>query len=275
MKRRLTAVLATVGAASALLTTSLAHAQQKPEFGEKGEIILSADRLFPLVSFSSVSQDSLTPIGGTTRTTTTTQTGISLLWGSTSTPGTNGANGPGTTPETLFFTIPRVGFDYVVVPNFTLGGDIALFFTLGGHVKTEVDNNNGTSQTNSVGSPSNTVFGIAPRAGYILGLNNVFSLWLRGGLSFYTESQKLTTVDNNGNTIATGTDSDHQFALDLDPQLVISPIQHVGFTVGLTWDIPLAGGHSTETVENNNTQTNSAGASIWFLGVTAGMLVYF
>ncbi len=262
MKRRLTAVLATMGAACALLTTSHAHAQQRPEFGEKGEIILSADRLFPLFSFSRVSQDALTPIAGTTRTTATTQTGISLLWGSTA-------------PEETFFTVPRVGFDYVVVPNFTLGGDIALFFTLGGSTKTEIDNNNGTSQTNSVGSPSNTVFGIAPRAGYILGLNNVFSLWLRGGLSFYTESQKSTTVDNNGNTIATTTASDHQFALDLDPQLVISPIQHIGFTAGLTVDVPLAGGHSLETVANNNTQTNSAGASIWFIGVTAGMLVYF
>ena len=51
MKRRLMAVLATVGAACGLLTTSPAHAQRldRAEFGEQGRIILSADRLVPLL----------------------------------------------------------------------------------------------------------------------------------------------------------------------------------------------------------------------------------
>jgi hypothetical protein len=258
MKRRLTAVGATVGAVLGLLTTSLAHAQQRPEFGEQGEFILSADRLVPFFAFSHESADGPTGPGVSKSITTASQSSLSFFYGYT-------ADG-----NDLFYTVPRVGFDYTIVPNVTLGGDLVLFFTLGGSTGTETDATNGTSMTTTATAPRTTLFGIAPRAGYILGLNNKFSLWLRGGLSVYTLSQKQS--NNNDVTV---TNSEHQFSLDLDPQLVYTPIYHVGFTAGLTADIPFAGGHSTETDTGGTSTTFSASSSVFYLGVTVGMLAYF
>jgi hypothetical protein len=257
MIRKLTAVGASLGV---LLTASLADAQGKEQFGQQGQFILSADRLFPLFSFTRDSVDEFAPPPGTNKvTTTTTQTGISLLWGSTA-------------PEELFFTVPRVGFDYVIVPNVTIGGDLVAFFTLGGSNDTETDFNNGSTSTQSNGKPSMTLFGIAPRGGYILQLSDLFSLWLRGGISFYTATAKTTDPNNNNNSES---DNTHQFAIDLDPQLVITPIPHLGFTVGLTGDIPIAGGHSREVDGNGGSTTVTASASQLFIGITAGMLGYF
>jgi hypothetical protein len=258
MKRRLMAVLATVGAACGLLTTSLAHAQQRTGFGEKGDFILSADRLVPLFAFSHESADQQTGPGLSKLVTTASQTSLSFFYGYT------------TDANDLFYTVPRVGLDYVIVPNVTLGGDLVLFFTLGGNTGTERDFNNGTVSTTTNSAPTTTLFGIAPRGGYILGINNLFSLWLRGGLSFYTISQK--SDNGNGNTT---TQSAHQFSFDLDPQFVITPIPHVGFTAGLTVDIPFAGGHSTEQDNGGTTNTFSASSSVFYLGVTLGMLAYF
>jgi hypothetical protein len=261
MKRTRTAALATVGATCALMTTSLAHAQQRSDFGQQGQFIISADRLVPFLGFSHASEDNQTTGGETKNTSTATQSSLSFFYGST------------LNTNDIFYTVPRLGFDYTIIPHFTLGGDVVLFFTLGSSTGGETDFSNGTSQTGSTPAPKNTVFGIAPRAGYILGLNNLFSLWLRGGLSFYTLSNK--TSGNNTNANVTTTDSVHQFSLDLDPQLVITPIPHLGFTAGLTADIPFAGGHSEETDSGGTSTTFSAGSSIFYFGLTLGMLGYF
>jgi hypothetical protein len=266
MKRTVTSVGATLGILCALLlTTSRAHAQQQYEFGQRGEFIISADRLVPFLAFSHESATEQTGPGQTKVVTTQSQSSLSLLYSFTA------------DANDLFYTVPRVGFDYVVVPNLTIGGDLVLFFTLGGSTGGETDFTNGTSTTTSVTAPKNTLFGIAPRVGYIFALNNTFSFWLRGGLSFYTLSQKTTENANaNGNGVdVTTTNSVHQFSLDLDPQFVITPIPHLGFTAGITADLPFAGGHSSETDTGSTSQTFSASASVLYLGVTLGMIGYF
>ncbi|HXN32146.1 MAG TPA: hypothetical protein VN894_09800 [Polyangiaceae bacterium] len=261
MIRRLTGVAAGVGV---LLMASLANAQARGTFGQRGEFIVSADRLFPLLSYTHVSQDQFTPPPGNSKQVGVyNQASISLLWGSSD---TGDANQP---LQTSFFSIPRVGFDYVLFPNVTVGGDIIVFFTLGGNGSADTTSNAGVTTTNSAGTPSSLAFGIAPRGGYILVLSDLFSLWLRGGLSYYVASSK-TTIGT-----ATVTNSTNQGALDLDPQLVFTPIAHLGITLGLTADIPLAGGHSTETDQNAISRSNSASSSVLFFGATAGMLGHF
>lgn len=258
MVRRLTAVAASVGV---LFTASLAQAQGRPDFGKQGEFILSADRLVPIFAFTNTKQDQ--PSGGNTKVTSfCNESSISLLWGSTS--GACAAEG--------FFTVPRVGFDYVVIPNLTVGGDLVVFFTLGGSSGQDTTAPNGTQTTVKGDNPGTWLFGVAPRVGYILPLTDLFAFWPRGGLSFYTTSSKVT-VNNNPQT--TRTSSVNQFALDLDPQFVITPVPHFGFTVGVTVDIPITGGHSTETDSPGNSITQSNWSSVFFLGVTGGILGYF
>jgi len=260
MVRRLTAVAASVGV---LFTASLAQAQAqgRPDFGKQGQFIISADRLVPIFAFTSSRQDQPSP-GNTKVTRFCNESSMSILWGSTS--GSCAAEG--------FFTVPRVGFDYTVIPNLTVGGDLVLFFTLGGSSGTDATAPNGTQQTVKGDNAGTWLLGVAPRVGYILPLTDLFAFWLRGGLSFYTSSSKVTL---NPNPQTTQTTSVNQFALDLDPQFVITPVPHFGFTIGVTADIPLTGGHSTETDSPGMSVTQSNWSQVFFLGVTGGLLGYF
>jgi hypothetical protein len=259
MKRTLTA-----GAILAVMTTApLVLAQQrKDDFGQQGEFIISADRLVPFIGFDNATQDDLTQAGNAgikSATTTQQSSSLSILYGGM-------AN-----PNEQFFTAPRVGFDYVIVPNVTIGGDLVAIFSLGGSDKSEVDLNNGTSTTTSTSHDSVTGFGIAPRAGYILALNDMFSLWLRGGLSYYIATDKAPSNNNNTSNSTTI----NQFGLDLEPQFVLTPFNHVGFTAGLDVDIPLTGGISENATAGGVSQTVSGHSAIFFLGVELGMFVHF
>ena len=257
MVRRLTAIAVGAGV---ILTAPRAGAQAHSTFGERGEIILSADRLFPLFAYSHTSQDDLLPVGSPKETSTNNEASISLLWGSTQPVGEN------------FYTVPRVGFDYVLFPHVTVGGDLIVFFTLGGSSSASTTNA-GVTTTNSNGNPSSLVFGLAPRGGYILPLSDLFSLWLRGGFSYYVGSTKTTTGAGAGQTTNSG--SVNQFGLDLDPQIVFTPIPHLGVTAGLTADIPLTGGHSSDTDQGGVSTSQSAWSSIFFFGITTGLIGYF
>lgn len=262
--RRLTAVGAGAGV---LLAASVASAQPaRGAFGQQGQFIVSADRLFSLFSWSRLSQDDFNATPGTKSTTTTNGTAISLLWGSNQLVDSNG--------NVLIspFAVPRVGVDYVIVPHVTIGGNVVLFFTLGGSTSTDM-NNNGVTTSASVDNPGQILFGIEPRAGYILPLTDMFSLWLRGGFSYYVDSTKLTQGAGAGQQTQTVTLN--QFALDLEPQIVFTAIPHVGFTAGLTGDIPITGGHSLDTNANGVSTSVSAWSGVAFFGVTLGMFAYF
>src|SRR5437868_7055877 len=88
-----------------LALTSAAHAD--PDMGTQGTWILSADRLSPLFSYTKSEQSDNNGSVSTTR------SSLSLLWSGS--------------PQD-FYDIPRLGLDYVVAPNVTVGGN--LFATL-------------------------------------------------------------------------------------------------------------------------------------------------
>jgi hypothetical protein len=256
MIRKLMAVGASIGV---LLTASLAHAQARDRLGQQGQFIVSADRLFSLFSYVHVAQDNLANNGGVKTVDTVNQSAISLLWGDSSVGGNP-------------FGVPRVGFDYVLLPNVTVGGNVIVFFTVGGNRASDTTQN-GVTMSRSQDNPSVFTFGVAPRGGYILQLTDLFSIWLRGGFSYYVQTAKTTT--GTGNTQVTDSFSQNQFALDIDPQFVLTPVSHVGFTAGPTLDIPLAGGHSLDHTAGGTSTSTSAWSSILYFGVTVGMLVHF
>jgi hypothetical protein len=269
MVRRLTAVAVGVGV---WLSGSLAHAQARGSFfGDQGEFIFSADRLVPVLGYSRIAQNETGPLANNVTRVTDSEDASSLgfFWGGS--PGFAAAPLNATLPNV--FTIPRVGFDYTVIPNLTVGGDLVLFFTLGGNQSKETDDNAGGKTTASVNEPKSTIFGIAPRVGYILRFTSLLSVWLRGGFSYYTAT--VTQTLENANVQTTTSVNVDQLALDLDPQLVITPIPHFGFTVGLTGDIPLTGGHSLTTRTPTNTTSLSASSSLLFVGMTGGLVGWF
>jgi hypothetical protein len=271
MIRKLSAVAAGVGA---LLVSSAAHAQAAPSsFGNQGQFIFSADRLFPVFGYSrgSLNEPGQPPAGVNKVVDSEDQTALGFFWGAT--PAFQGVGTAGVAIPNVY-TVPRLGFDYTIIPNVTIGGDVTVFFTLGGSGSSETYESNGNTQTTTGPEPKSTIFGIAPRAGYILHLTDLLSLWLRGGVSFYTATSK-TSNTNNGQTTTNSFNFD-QLGLDLDPQLVITPIPHFGFTVGVTGDIPLTGGISESTTVSGGGSTSvSSHASLLFVGVTGGLVGWF
>lgn len=221
------------------LAASAAHAD---DLHIQGRVIVSADRLSPLFSYSRVRQDQ-----GNDSTTTST-TSMSLLWSGE--------------PQD-FYDIPRLGVDYVVVRNISIGGN--LFATLP-MSSTRSQTQNGT--TTSRDGTKLSAFGVGVRGGYILPLAPKFSFWGRGGLS-YARVGTTNAPGGNGNQTST---SVSQWGLSLEPLFVIAPAPHFGFTVGPALDIPLSGNQHSEVSVNNMTVSTDTGESQFHFGITVGML---
>jgi hypothetical protein len=63
-----------------------------------------------------------------------------------------------------------------------------------------------------------------------------------------------------------------ELSLDLEPQLVITPAPHVGFTAGLLGDIPLTGNTHDENTATNMSGDRSTKITNW--GLTLGIFGY-
>jgi hypothetical protein len=187
-----------------------------PTFGGRGQVILSADRLFGL-SFWSAKLE-----GNNGATSTDSGTAINLLWGDNSS-----ISGP--------YSTPRLGLDFTVTDGVSLGGSIGFISRSG---KNEASAGSG-SATVTTDNPTVTGFAFAPRGGYILALNPLLGFWFKGGITYYTASSK-TEVTAGGQT-QTDTTSNNGFSLNIEPELVITPVPHFGLTIGAVADIPLSG----------------------------------
>ena len=257
MKRRL--VTFACVALAALAWSGRSEAQDAKGFGSKGQLIITADRLFPLFSYTSVSTTETN--NNDTRTTTDKGSSFVLLLGQE-------PNVPSV------HTVPRVAVDFTVIDRLTIGGDVVLAFGLGASEKVE-DNNNGTTRTVTNDAPSRTIIGIGPRVGYILPLGDILAFWPRGGFSFYSVRDRSVETDNNGNTTRTTTNSDTIFSLDLDPQLVIVPIPHFFFHAGPLINIPLAGSQKNEVTMGGTTVSTSIDLSVFHFGISTGLGGWF
>ena len=94
-----------------------AAAQDANGLGEKHQLILSADRLLPLLSYTS--QTVTATVGGASFKTTDSGTSAAFLFGREPNLG-------------VVHTIPRVAFDYTIVRRLTIGGAFAFALGLGG-----------------------------------------------------------------------------------------------------------------------------------------------
>jgi hypothetical protein len=275
-------LLAALVGTGALFSASIAHAQVPQEFGEKGQLIFSADRLMPLVDFAQnkTTDNNVNPAA----TATYTSSQISLLWGSTSVSGdvalagpTNAAGniqGVGNGATANVYTVPRVGFDYVIVPHLTIGGNVVFFATMGSN-HTDCGGTNCQTQ----GSGTGDVFGVAPRVGYVLGLSGMLSLWIRGGAHYYHQHMALPTqVALCGNRVDSDNINVEVGGVDFDPQFVISPVPHFAFIAGPTVDWGFAGSVSQDAPNQRNCNardSTSVGYAAFNLGITGGLIGWF
>ncbi|WP_394846506.1 hypothetical protein LZC95_03455 [Pendulispora brunnea] len=231
--------------AGALLASSTAHAQGKTDLGQKGQFILSADRLLPVMAYES--RKTGDDDNGST---TESSLRFSLLTSNF-------------THRTVF-DVPRVSLDYAIIDHLTLGGSVFVAFDLSHETKSE---ENGRSV--SVDQAKESFFGFAPRVGYVLPLSASVAFWPRGGVSYIRRSFQSPQVND-----ADFSASIDQFALDLEPMFVLSPVPHFGITVGPNIDIPITGTSKVDLQRNGKT-TLSVDATQFYIGASAGILGYF
>lgn len=232
-------------------------------FGEKGELIVSADRLLPLFSYTSASVTDTR--NNVDLTTSRSGSGLSFLFGrDLSIPADSRA-----VPINVH-AIPRVAFDVSIIDRLTLGAAIAFGFGLGG---TNADPAPGGGERRE-DAPTATAIGIAPRVGYVIPLGDLVAFWPRAGLGFY--SVKVTSERPVGATgIETVRATDTLWSLDLDPQFALVPFEHFFIHVGPMINIPIAGSRSIATTTGARTDETRVDASVFHLGVSAGLGGWF
>jgi hypothetical protein len=219
-------------AAAALLASSSAWAQT---FGEKGQIAISAERLFGFTYDSarvtvngrdatgSVTHFSLlsSPVG--------VNVGGNAVWGG--------------------YGSPRVAGDYFVINRLSVGAAL-------GYAHWSL-----TTQPAAAGAPETTTTGdsftFAPRAGYMLTFTDKIGFWPRAGFTYRTFSAQNT--------------SGHDFALTLEAPFMFTLIPHVGFWAGPTLDLGLTGSQSQQA----NGATTSFDFNATAIGIQTGLVVYF
>ncbi|MCW5833233.1 MAG: hypothetical protein KIS78_12605 [Labilithrix sp.] len=242
-----------------LFATWSARAEGDGRFGERGQLVVTADRLVPIVGYTT---QSITAVQGDT-TTKVTESGASL------------ALFVGREPSLgAMHSVPRVAADVTVWPRLTIGGSFVVAFGIGGTRAEERRPSVGRATARENVLPGSTVLGFAPRVGYVLRLTDTLAFWPRAGLAFYSVRSEREQTNNVGVTSAAA-ETDTVFSLDLDPQLVWTPLPHVLLHAGPVANLPLTGSHETAFVQGPDAEERSDALSIFHLGVSAGLGFFF
>ena len=255
-----TSLLAVTALIAVLTLCPRASAQEEPRrLGARGQLILTADRLLPLVSFTT---QTITSQEGAA-TTKVTDSGASLAFF------------VGKEPTlAAVHTLPRLAFDLTVREHLTVGSAFAFAFGLAGTHSEERVAGDGATTGRDTRSPRATILGFAPRVGYVVSLGPHLALWPRAGFAFYSVKTRSEQTNNAGATSAS-TDTDTLFSLDLDPQLVWTPIPHVLLQVGPLVNVPLTGSHETSFSQGSDAKDRSDDLSVFHIGLQAGLGAWF
>jgi hypothetical protein len=250
--------------AAVLAVTKGAAAQEDraPRFGDRRQLIVSADRLVPLFGFTS---QSITANDGDT-TTKTTDSGASLAFLVGREPGLS-----------VVHTVPRVAFDFAFMDRFTIGTSFTLAFGIDGKNEEVRTPRQGPATRRENTIPGATLLGFAPRFGYVVPLpflHRTLAFWPRAGVAFYSVKSQREVTSNLGVT-STSTVTDTAFSLDLDPQIVWTPLPHVLFHAGPLANIPLTGAHDTAFAQGAELKDRSDDLTIFHFGISAGLGVWF
>lgn len=180
-----------IAACAACAMLSIASDARAQELGIEGNLVFNVERLFGLymdsqtVDLGPVDQDLDT-------------TDISLGWNDAPTP----------------LTQPRLGLDYFVTDNITVGGSFGLYTR---------------SQDAGPANSDDTGIVFAARVGYALRLGHAVSFWPRGGLTYSKISSDGLGPDRN------------MLALTLEGMWSLAPSEGWAFLVGPTLDLGLSG----------------------------------
>lgn len=222
-------------AVAAVLASSSAWAQ---DFGEKGQIAISAERLFGFTYDSA-------RVTANGQDTNASVTHFSLLSSPVSIGGSGGQAG-----VWAGFNSPRVAGDYFVIDRLSVGAALGY-----AHWSATVElPGPGANEETSTGDS----FTFAPRVGYFLTFTDKIGFWPRGGLTYRSYS-----AENAGG---------HDIAFTLEAPFAFTLLPHVAFWAGPTLDLGFTG---SQHVELGNGTTTSVDFNALELGLQTGLVVYF
>lgn len=197
-------------------------------------LTLGVERVFGFTATSATDE-------GDILTNTTTTTGFSL--------GNTSSN------VQRVFSVPRVNVDYVLPMGLSFGGAFGLS-TIGA----TIENKNG--QVTVTNEASLTAFLFTPRVGYMIGLNEQFGIWPRGGFSYVYASTTDEDADNDDNDV-----SNSYGALTLEVPFMFVPNRSFGFVATPALDLGVAASRELGGDEYDGD------LSLTEFGITLGMFV--
>jgi hypothetical protein len=108
----------------------------------------------------------------------------------------------------------------------------------------------------------------APRVGYMATLSPIAAFWIRGGVTYASETLTLpnTTTSCIGSSCTNSSSTEDLtlsfFDVSLDPAFVLFPIPHVGFLIGALLDIGVSSSASSGSLSaSNNVKLTDYGVS--------------
>jgi opacity protein-like surface antigen len=248
--------------ACVLLLSCAATAQPKSGFGRAGSPAFSGERLMGVfVNDVSLDGDGSAAFGGMdvdlaldTEGTTTT---FALL-----------GNGTDAGPA----GVPRFAFDYFLIDSFSIGG--SLVYASSREEREEATGIGMLPDTRVDVDETTSLLTFSPRAGYGMMFTDHIGVWGRAGLAYtrFSAENERTQREPDTDTIEDTETTAHLWNIVLDAQLILSPIDHVGFAVGPHLGIPLTG--SFEVINNLNDGSIEGDASLTDYGISAGMLFW-
>jgi len=222
------------------------------QLGDHGTFVIGVDRVFGYVS-QTTSYDYTTTVPTQTGTTTTKTTHET------------------TTSQFSFLghylpisvgQVPRLSFDAFVGPGISLGGSIMYDYYSYGH------------KDNGVEDPDKQSTGIwllSPRVGFGHMFTPVVGIWPRAGVTYAHESTDSPSTNVTTGVVTHTTSSTGALYYTMDVNLVVTPLPHIGFTVGPTLDYLLSQS-SSQTPPATNPETNHKEHA---LGLQAGFFGWF
>jgi hypothetical protein len=235
--------------ASAEATAAVPAPAAGAGFGHSGQLAIGVERLFGFVSSSTKEE----PDVANPTTTTRRSTEFSLI---------------GRFPVSAY-QFPRLGVDYFLADSISVGGSLVF-----SRISNEQESENAAG-SGTLDLPTVTTFLIAPRAGYALIFSDMLGIWPKAGLTFFTTSASVDIIDPaTGAKAGERTTSANGLSLSVEVPLVISPVDHLAFTVGPALDFPLTGSGSDERTSPPATTTDST-IKTTDIAVNAGLLTWF
>ena len=180
---------------SAVMLGGSAAFAQAQNFGKSGTMVFGAERLFAFYKANVKWED---PDGDNDE--DWDHDGLGFGWGANAYP----------------FNEPRLGFDYFVIDQLSVGGAL-------GYAEYDADDRT------PYGGGDVEAFILAPRVGYYIGLGNVFGFWPRGGFTYHSADPEGRDNSQSG------------LALTLEAMFTVSPAEHFSFMFGPTFDMDLRG----------------------------------